>query len=62
MTVTKLDIPDGLRICKQRRCVYMIEGEGVCLEPRTNRGNSDALCHRVLPSEVLMWLREVPCK
>lgn len=60
MTTTKLDIPAGPRICKQKRCIYMIEGEGACLWPRGNRGNGDALCHRVLPSEVLTWLTEIP--
>lgn len=57
--VTKRSIPDQPRLCIMALCVYNREGGGICSDPRTNRGNSDALCYRVLPRIVLGWLTTI---
>lgn len=57
--VTKNSIPSTPMMCWYvDRCVYGKEGGGVCQDPRTNRGNSDAICHGVRPKMVMLWLSE----
>ena len=38
-------------------CVYRDE-QGVCDEPRINKGNGDAKCHRMGNAELLKYLGE----
>lgn len=60
--ITKHSIPDRPMICIEEDCVYCegyMKGDGgTCDTPWINRGNGDALCHRVRPREVLTWLTE----
>jgi hypothetical protein len=37
-------IPDKPSLCEKTQCPY--DENSVCLQPRTNKGNSDAHCHR----------------
>ena len=47
----RVRLPESPRRCTQQQCVYN-EG-GVCDDPRINRGNGDAVCHRVTPHRVI---------
>lgn len=37
----------------REKCIYQ-DGQGVCGEPRTNKGNGDAGCYNV-SNKLLMW-------
>jgi hypothetical protein len=54
--VTKHSLPTEPRVCTAFTCIYSIEGGQICRDPRNNRGNSDAHCHKVSPREVMTWL------
>lgn len=43
--------------CPQDSCVY--NAKGVCDDPRTNRGNSDAACHKQRVAKLLDSLSEI---
>lgn len=43
--------------CPQAACIY--NAEGVCDDPRTNRGNSDAACHKKSVAKLLDSLSEL---
>lgn len=40
-----------------KQCVYAVAG--VCDDPRINKGNGDAYCHRRGNREVLSWLVQI---
>lgn len=45
--VQKTALPDDVSYCAvMRHCVYR-DGHGYCETPRTNKGNSDAACHKM---------------
>lgn len=46
--------------CPQHECVY--NKAGFCDEPRINRGNGDALCHKMSVSKVLEMLGVIGLK
>jgi hypothetical protein len=44
----------------EKDCVYRIGGVGGgCQDPRTNKGNSDAACHRMNNKDLIVKLRPV---
>lgn len=65
--VSKLDIPNYPMACSvQRMCPYRgLEATTLarstwCEEPRTNKGNSDAACHRMNNKDLLKHLSNRP--
>lgn len=49
------DLPEGRSVCPMPgACVYRVDG--ICDEPRTNKRNSDAGCHRMTNKHVLRVL------
>lgn len=44
LRVSIYEIPNGPCQCTSTGCVYL--RKGVCDTPQTNKGNSDALCHK----------------
>lgn len=54
MRKQKSDIPKGPIECPKERCVY--NTDGVCDEPRINKGNSDSLCFRMSNKYVIEML------
>lgn len=55
--VSKTDIPLRSVQCPMNSCPYQRHLAGTCDSPRTNRGNSDAACHRINPVGVLTVLK-----
>lgn len=58
MTQSRLQlhqIPNAPTQCIKGECVY--NRSGTCPEPRTNKGNGDAECHRKTNKTLLAWLR-----
>jgi hypothetical protein len=50
------DIPDAPTPCAwPNACVYRDES-GICDEPRTNKGNSDAECHKMPNRQIIGYL------
>lgn len=61
------DIPDYPKVCRvPKMCVYRglkaraLVAAGWCEEPRTNKGNSDAACHRMNNKDLLKLLENRP--
>jgi hypothetical protein len=53
--IQRSDIPDQPTPCAwPNACVY--RKDGVCDEPRTNKGNSDAACNRMTNKQLLIYL------
>ena len=51
-------LPNEPCACAHRLpCVYRVNG--VCDEPRTNKGNSDAACHKSGNREIMLKLKPV---
>lgn len=46
--------PDG----SEKWCPYR-DGNSYCDEPRTNKGNSDAACHRMNNKDLLRFLEKI---
>lgn len=56
--IQRSDLPSRNTICGMMKpCVYR-EETNWCDDPRTNKGNSDAACHRLSNKELLRWLEE----
>jgi hypothetical protein len=47
-------IPNYPSLCPFKRCVY--NDGGYCDDPRTNKGNSDAECHRMSNRKIIEYL------
>ncbi len=45
MRVSIFSIPTTPTPCPETKCVYHKEGNGICADPRINKGNGDARCH-----------------
>lgn len=54
--IQKSSIPDTMTACPKVTCVY--NALGVCHAPRTCRGNSDALCHKIGNKELLALFKD----
>lgn len=55
MRYQKSDIPDYHTKCIRSSCVYI--KEGICDDPRTNKDNGDADCHKLTNVQlILAWL------
>lgn len=50
-------IPNTPCKCPVVQCVYNEQGE--CDDPRTNKGNSDADCHKTLNKNLLLILTRI---
>ena len=55
MRVQKAELPLDQRECPYNKCVY--NADGICPEPRINKGNSDAACHKLSNKKLLKILR-----
>lgn len=54
--VSLLDLPSYPSPCGlEKPCAY--RQDGYCDDPRINKGNGDAACHRMLNRDVLAMLR-----
>lgn len=49
-------LPNTPHSCAERDCVYRESESGECDNPRINKGNSDAFCHKRNNKTVLEWL------
>lgn len=55
--VYKHFLPRGPTICRlAKECVY--RADRICDDPRTNKGNGDAACHRMRGRTILGYLGE----
>jgi hypothetical protein len=57
--VSTLQLPRVPTPCP-KTCIYATEG--MCDEPRINKGNGDAYCHKRNNKDVLAWLNEAKQK
>ena len=55
--MSKYSIPEHEMWCPRHDCVY--NSAGLCDEPRINRGNGDAECHRMSVKDVLQMLEVI---
>ena len=53
--ISKRDLPNKSTPCIKVLCVYNVDG--LCDEPRINKGNSDALCHKMTNKHLLELLK-----
>lgn len=56
--VQRTDLPRSLTPCPMGQCVYCQAGR--CDDAATNKGNSDAACHRMTNRKVLAMLKPCP--
>lgn len=56
MRLQRSDLPQPA-FCPLTRCVYNLGT--TCLEPRVNKGNSDAACHKMSNRELLTHIRKL---
>ena len=54
--VSKYDLPKGFTPCPYYTCVY--SDGGYCDNPRNNKGNSDAVCHKINNKDLLKLLND----
>ena len=54
MRLSKYNVPLHEMACPRHDCVY--NKAGFCDEPRINRGNGDAECHKMSVKDVLAML------
>ena len=55
--IQKTSIPDKPMLCANTSCVY--NDDYVCTDPRNNKGNTDAKCHKASNKKLLSELKEI---
>ena len=53
----RIDLPAHSVHCNFKKCVYKVSG--VCGDPRTSKGNSDAACFKKGNKEIYSFLEEI---